>query len=66
METTLRDAHAPTGELSLMNNFCLLTDLAMGHGKTLETYMSRICTNINLYFGGNVQLLLIFVNLIVV
>ena len=63
MVTILRDAQAPTGELALMNNFCSLTDLAMGYGEALKTYMSRIRTTINLLCGGNVQLHPILINL---
>ena len=39
METILRDAHAPTGKLAFMNNFCSLTDLEMVHDEALKTYI---------------------------
>ena len=66
MVTILRDAHAPTGNLALIDHFCKLTDLKMGHSEALATYMSRICTTIGLLCGGNIHLHSILVNLFAV
>ena len=62
----MRDAHAPTGELALMNNFGSLSNLTTNHGEALETYMSRIRTTVNLLRGGNVRLHPILINLLAV
>ena len=66
MVTYMREAHAPTGELALMDNFCSLADLEMKTGEALETYMWRVRNVVNQLRGGNVNLHPILVTLFAV
>ena len=66
MVTALRQAHAPTGELVLMNNFCSLTDIEMKTGEALESYILRIRDTFDLLCGGNIHLHPIMVTLFAV
>ena len=66
MVMVMREAHAPTGELALLNNFCSLTDLEMKTGEALETYMCRVRNAVNQLRGGNMNLHPILVTLFAV